>query len=208
MDFKRIEWIFFLAFLGLNVFLFNIYSEARSEQQNVLQSNQTIPIEQRLASKDQVLYGDEYHYRKNLSLLDQEYPTIVASQSYETIPFNDSSSRIDMTLASSDKLLQIAKYTQTHISNITPLREKMTLYSEKEAVNTLYLNNKLPSHSKILWTELAYTRILIVGDRNVYIPAWFVAVKADADVNIQIETVNAFSNRIITNNAVQKVENP
>ncbi|EHG28728.1 hypothetical protein HMPREF9478_01519 [Enterococcus saccharolyticus 30_1] len=270
--------------MGLNVFLFNIYSEARSEQQNVLQSNQTIPIEQRLASedikysgelsdeylsgyylsgeqtdlaaalreaqgekrlteattvkgqqlthissggfyisddtqaektvneylqrKDQVLYGDEYHYRKNLSLLDQEYPTIVASQSYETIPFNDSSSRIDMTLASSDKLLQIAKYTQTHISNITPLREKMTLYSEKEAVNTLYLNNKLPSHSKILWTELAYTRILIVGDRNVYIPAWFVAVKADADVNIQIETVNAFSNRIITNNAVQKVENP
>ena len=49
---------------------------------------------------------------------------------------------------------------------------------------------------------------MIVGDRNVYIPAWFVAVKADADVNIQIETVNAFSNRIITNNAVQKVENP
>lgn len=284
MDFKRIEWIFFLAFLGLNVFLFNIYSEARSEQQNVLQSNQTIPIEQRLASEDikytndlsdeylsgyylsgeqtdlaaalkeaqannqlvdsttvkgqqlthissggfyisddtqaektvneylqrqdQVLYGDEYYYMKNLSLLDQEYPNIVASQSYEDIPFNDSSSRIDLTLESADDLLQISKYTQTHISNITPLREKMTLYSEKEAVNTLYLNNKLPAHSKILWTELAYTRILIVGDKNVYIPAWFVAIKADADETIQIETVNAFSNRIITNNAVQKVENP
>ena len=36
---------------------------------------------------------------KTLSLLDQEYPTIVASQSYETIPFNDSSSRIDMTFS-------------------------------------------------------------------------------------------------------------
>ncbi|MGG2385723.1 two-component system regulatory protein YycI, partial [Enterococcus faecium] len=51
MDFKRIEWIFFLAFLGLNVFLFNVYSEARSEHQMVSQSNQTIPIEQRLESE-------------------------------------------------------------------------------------------------------------------------------------------------------------
>ena len=80
--------------------------------------------------------------------------------------------------------------------------------SEKEAVNTLYLNNKLPSHSKILWTELAYTMILKVREKNVYIPAWFIAFQLDGDDTIQIETVNAFSNRIITNNAVQKVENP
>lgn len=284
MDFKRIEWIFFLAFLGLNVFLFNIYSEARSEQQNVSQSNQTIPIEQRLDTEDirfsgklsdeslsgyylsgeqtdmaaalkeaqaadnlngettvkgqqlthvsssgfyisddaqaeetvngyleradQVLYGNEYQYISNLSSLEGDHPTVVAAQSYEGIPFNDSSSRMDITLENTDDLLQITKYSQTHISSITPLRERMTVYSEKEAVNTLYLNNKLPSHSTILWTELAYTMILKVRDKNVYIPAWFVAFKSDNDDTVQIETINAFSNRIITNNAVQKVENP
>jgi len=284
LDFKRIEWIFFLAFLGLNVFLFNIDSEARSEQQNVSQSNQTLPIEQRLDTEDirfsgklsdeslngyylsgeqtdmaaalkeaqaadnlngettvkgqqlthvsssgfyisddaqaeetvngyleradQVLYGNEYQYISNLSSLEGDHPTVVAAQSYEGIPFNDSSSRMDITLENTDDLLQITKYSQTHISSITPLRERMTVYSEKEAVNTLYLNNKLPSHSTILWTELAYTMILKVRDKNVYIPAWFVAFKSDNDDTVQIETVNAFSNRIITNNAVQKVENP
>lgn len=284
MDFKRIEWIFFLAFLGVNMFLFSIYHAAQNEQQDVGQSNQTIPIEQRLSTegikftgklsdehlngyylsgeqtelgeelkeaqqekklingttvkgqqlthvssggfyisddnqteqtvneylqhKDQVLFGDEYQYMKNLSLIEKDFPNIVASQSYEGIPFNDSSGRIDLYLEKSNDLLQIVRYTQTHISNITPLREKMTLYSEKEAVNTLYLNNKIPSQSTILWIQLAYTMILKVGEKNVYIPAWFVAIQTDSDEkNIQIESVNAFSNRIITNNAVQKVEN-
>lgn len=62
IDFKRIEWIFSSVF-GVECLLFNIYSEARSEQQNVLQSNQTIPIEQRLASEDIKYSGelsDEY----------------------------------------------------------------------------------------------------------------------------------------------------
>ncbi len=79
----------------------------------------------------------------------------------------------------------------------------MTVYSEKEAVNTLYLNNKLPSHSKILWTELAYTMILKVREKYVH-SCMVYCVQLDGDDTIQIETVNAFSNRIITNNAVQR----
>ena len=54
---------FFPSVFGVECLLFNIYSEARSEQQNVLQSNQTIPIEQRLASEDIKYSGelsDEY----------------------------------------------------------------------------------------------------------------------------------------------------
>ena len=53
----------FSSVFGVECLLFNIYSEARSEQQNVLQSNQTIPIEQRLASEDIKYSGelsDEY----------------------------------------------------------------------------------------------------------------------------------------------------
>ena len=52
MDFKRIAWIFFFAFLGVNVFLYNIYHEAGSEQTVVYRSDQKIPIEKRLDSEN------------------------------------------------------------------------------------------------------------------------------------------------------------
>ena len=35
MDFKRIEWIFFLAFLGLNIFLFGIYRKVNKREQRL-----------------------------------------------------------------------------------------------------------------------------------------------------------------------------
>ena len=41
MDFKKIEWIFFVAFLGLNVFLFRSYQETISQENNVIRSGQT-----------------------------------------------------------------------------------------------------------------------------------------------------------------------
>lgn len=52
MDFKKIEWIFFVAFLGLNVFLFSSYHDAVYQENNVIRSNQTESIQQRLASDD------------------------------------------------------------------------------------------------------------------------------------------------------------
>lgn len=55
MDFKRIEWIFFLAFLGLNMFLFGIYQEGLKEENNVSYSDQTDSIEKRL-NKDGISY--------------------------------------------------------------------------------------------------------------------------------------------------------
>ena len=55
MDFKRIEWIFFLAFLGLNIFLFGIYREGQQEESNVSSSSQTESIESRL-EKDNISY--------------------------------------------------------------------------------------------------------------------------------------------------------
>lgn len=52
MDFKKIEWIFFVAFLGLNVFLFRSYQETISQENNVIRSGQTESIQQRLSSDD------------------------------------------------------------------------------------------------------------------------------------------------------------
>ncbi|KAF1302425.1 two-component system regulatory protein YycI [Enterococcus saccharolyticus] len=286
MDFKRIEWIFFLAFLGVNIFLFSIYREARSEQDVVYRSNQKIPIEQRLASdniktegnfskehvegyylsgeptnmqtaleqerkrlnnpnllnqqtmvdettlthsvddqvyisddhkveavlqtffmqENKLLFGKEYMYVPEWSKLDDDYPEIRAAQSYEGIPIDDSSSRLVLSLERQAELLEVVQYTQTHISNLMPLREASNLYSEEDAINTLYINNKIPSNSTIKWQRLAYTLNLRVRGKNVYVPAWFVAIEGP-DETVQIERVNALTNRIVTNTPVQTVEN-
>lgn len=286
MDFKRIEWIFFVAFLGLNIFLFSIFHAAKNEESNVTSANQKIDIQVRLdnddiklnkqlskdihqgyylsaeqtnlkedvekhrqesedhnflvsgtsydgnalsrtprgnfyisddkktasslnsflSQTDQILYGTQYGYIPHLSFADKEYPELIAAQSFDGIFFNDSTSRLELTLEERDSLMRISRYTQTHLNSIEKLREKMPLYSERDAVETLYINNKLPQKSRILWSELFYTMILQVRGKNVYVPAWFIAVESGQN-NTQVEVVNAFSNRIITNNQLQKVEN-
>ncbi|WP_165005347.1 MULTISPECIES: two-component system regulatory protein YycI [unclassified Enterococcus] len=288
MDFKKIEWIFFVAFLGLNVFLFSSYHEAVYQENNVIRSDQTESIQKRLASDDisytgkissesrqgyylsaeetdlrqslstyrrsaqksglldsnvvldgnlltktlsssesedsvinpekigsslsqflrkneNVLFGNEYEYTKNFSALDDDSYEIQASQSYEGIPFNDDTAKIILSMDKSDGEYLITKYTQTHLSHIEQLREKMELCTEEEAIKTLYVNNKIPRGSKILWRQLAYSCILKVREKNVYVPVWHVAIET-ADKAVQVETVNAFSNTIVTNNAVPKVE--
>ncbi|GGC85168.1 two-component system regulatory protein YycI [Enterococcus wangshanyuanii] len=292
MDFKRIEWIFFLAFLGLNMFLFGIYQEGVKEENNVSFSDQTDSIEKRLAKdditykekltgekkegyylsgeqtnfydaiqneretrdrnffkngvelvdnsitiypqmnytqtsyfideknveksletflkdRDSVLFGAEYHYMPDFSSLEGDFPELVASQAYKNIPFKDDTAQISLKLENtgeSDGIHKINKYTQTHIQGIEELRDKMDLFSDRDAIETLYINNKIPSSSKITFMELAYTRIYKIREKNVYVPVWFVGIKAKGS-NLQIEQVNAMSNTIITNNTVPKVEN-
>lgn len=287
MDFKKIEWIFFVAFLGLNVFLFSSYHDAVYQENNVIRSDQTESIQKRLASdditytgkisseskqgyylsaeqtnlstslanyrkagksgllesgvfldgdvltkslssseaeknvidpdkirssledflanKDNILFGNEYVYTKNFSHLEEEPLEIQASQEYEGIPFNDVTAKIVLSLEKNDNDYSITKYMQTHLSDIEQLREKTELYTEEEAINTLYINNKIPRGSKILWRQLAYSCILKVREKNVYVPVWHVAIET-SDKVVQIESVNAFSNTIVTNNTVPKVE--
>lgn len=281
MDFKRIEWIFFLAFLGLNIFLFGIYREGLQEEHNVAYSDQTEPIENRLAKdditykgtlsaekpegyylsgeqtdfaaaikkgqvehknfynsgtditdntlvnypqknyfidekdvetslraflseKDAVLYGNEYQYFPEISKLKSSTPEVLAVQTYKGIPFYDDTAKLIISEEKADNLLKITKYTQTHIENIEELRDKMDLYSQRDAVDTLYVNNKIPSNSKLSFIKLAYSRIYKVREKNVYVPVWFVGI-INSDSS-QIEQVNAVSNTIITNNTVPKVE--
>ncbi|MBO0422369.1 hypothetical protein BCR22_14120 [Enterococcus plantarum] len=292
MDFKRIEWIFFLAFLGLNMFLFGIYQEGLKEENNVSFSDQTDSIEKRLDKdgitykgtfsgekkegyylsgeqtnfynviqaeretkdrnffkngvewtdntltvypqmnyaqtsyfideknieksldaflndKNSVLYGSQYRYLPEFSTLQGEFPEIIVSQSYKSILFKDDTAQISLKLEKSDEsdgLHKINKYTQTHIQGIEELRDKMDLSSERDAIETLYINNKIPSNAKITFRKLAYTRIYKIREKNVYVPVWFVGIKSSGS-NLQIEQVNAMSNTIITNNTVPKVEN-
>ncbi|AYW45471.1 two-component system regulatory protein YycI [Tetragenococcus koreensis] len=286
MDFRKIGWIFFFTFLGLNIFLFSIYKKADDQENVVYRTDQKVPIEDRLDSEDitysgdfsqkqhkgyylsgdptdmnqaldeererlddpdllneqtstegqtlthnitdekaitepsqaadvldqflqqedQVLFGEQYSYLKDVSSFSGDYPTLVAAQSYEGIPIDDSSSRIEIELSNQDDKLSFNNYTQTHISDLVPLREAISLYSEEEIINTLYVNNKIPNNSEIKWRHLAYTLTLQVRGQNVYVPAWFVAIE-DEDGQTQVERVNALTNRIITNSTVQTVEN-
>ncbi|MFL0551987.1 two-component system regulatory protein YycI [Enterococcus hirae] len=288
MDFKKIEWIFFVAFLGLNVFLFRSYQETISQENNVIRSGQTESIQQRLSSddisytgkissesrqgyylsaeetdlskeldsqrhgtskkgllssgivfndnvltktlsetesensifdpdkmgssvnsflnkKNNVLFGSDYVYMKNFSDLDSATPEVQASQKYDGLPFYDDTAKIVFSLNKQDKSYAVTKYTQTHLSDIEQLREKTELHTEEDAIKTLYVNNKISRGSKILWRQLAYSCILKVREKNVYVPVWYVAIETP-DKSIQVESVNAFSNTTVTNNTIPKVE--
>jgi len=281
LDFRKIEWIFFLVFIGLNIFLFSIYWNNQHEQSLVTSSNQREDILQRLENdevtvneevsdehregyylsaeqdnfesllsatgnptiarnsnisdkvltsypseetkfdlkkatssfnrlmknKDFILDGQEYTYLPDISKKDDDLAKIVGAQSYEGIPFVDETSRVTLDIEKNNDQEQVMKYTQTRLKEIEPLREKMTLYSEKEILNTLYINNNIPSNSTITNIYLGYFRTLEVREKNVYVPVWFVKVRT-SDKTTQIEKVNALNNQVITNNLVPKVENP
>lgn len=281
MDFRKIEWIFFLVFIGLNIFLFSIYWNNQHEQSLVTNSNQREDIMHRLENdeiqvkkavsdehregyylsaeqdnfesmlnapadqtitgnwtisdrvltnlpngetefdlkkatssfnrlmrdKEFIVEGTEYTYLPDISKKDDELGKIVGAQSYEGIPFIDETSRLTLDIEKSDDQDRVSKYTQTRLKDIEPLREKMTLASEKEILNTLYINNNIPSKSTITNIYLGYFRTLEVREKNVYVPVWFVKIKT-SDKTTQIEKVNALNNQVITNNLVPKVENP
>lgn len=285
MDFKRIEAIFLVAFLCLDIFLFSIYRQSQNEQtpinnsstikitqrlkedkikyegkissehtdgyylsatqtnlntelQNMKKTNKLenvdvlrssvkdnllsltpekdlsvnkkgqIPtlIRETLTNQKEIILGKDYRYQDEIHQQSDGYLDVYACQKYEGIPINDITAQIKFTLKKNDENYRIEKIQQMHLSNLTALREKMPLVSEEDALTTLYINNKLSKNDEILWSKLAYTLVLQVRGKNVYVPAWFVSIRHE-DKKEQVEIVNAFRNRIITNAAVRKVEN-
>lgn len=285
MDFKRIEAIFLVAFLCLDIFLFSIYRQSQNEQTPINNSS-TIKITQRLkedkikyegkissehtdgyylsatqtnlntelqnmkktkklenidvlrssvkdnllsltpekdlsvnkkgqiptlvretlTNQKEIILGKDYRYQDEIHQQSDGYLDVYACQKYEGIPINDITAQIKFTLKKNDENYRLEKIQQMHLSNLTALREKMPLVSEEDALTTLYINNKLSKNDEILCSKLAYTLVLQVRGKNVYVPAWFVSIRHE-DKKEQVEIVNAFRNRIITNAAVRKVEN-
>lgn len=284
MDFKRIEWLFFLVFLSLDIFLFTLYWEGMNEENSVSLTEQTESIEKRLAkekitysgqlsnekfegyylsaeqtnfgqfelqndfynrvdrtentitvypqmknnvtnyfingkevkksletflyAKDNVVYGDQYEYLAEFSNINIDFPEVYVFQKYKNISFKDDTAQISFKLeklGEQEGLYKINKYTQAHIQEVEELRDKMDLYSEKDAIDTLYINNKITSNSKIVFRKLAYSRIYKIREKNVYVPVWFIGIQAHENT-LQIEQVNAMNNIIITTSLVPKVE--
>lgn len=276
MDFKRVEGIFLVVFLFLNMFLFYVYQEGKTEQKIVTTGAISDNIEERLRADDikiphslsekvqqgyylsaeesqflpdikdvlkgqewqvngsqlignmllkpdfilsdgdeekqikefvntegNVYKGSEYVLNKNETQADTQY---VFNQEFEGIPFSDETSQLTVNLTK-DHLdsLSIEFYDQTYLSNIEALRDPQNLISERDAVISLYTNNRLQSGNTVKWIELGYTWIFTVREKNIYIPAWFIAVESNKN-NLQVERVNAFTNTVISSN-VSEVKN-
>lgn len=273
MDFKRIELIFLIAFVGINLFLFNTYISGRNEIDHQSESNISSDLEQRLQSekisfkrafstekkegyylsgivddfseialeelKNQVdrldkgvlsgnflnetdpplsekefkqemshfvreaqniPYGNEY---VSLNIFSKENKQQIFAQHWEGIPFNDDSSKLTMELKEvTNSRWIVSNYIQTHIKDIEPLREKQELATERDAIMTLYMNNKIPSESRIKWTLLAYSNVFSIHGKNVYIPVWFVAIETNKN-NLQVERVNAFTSAVLSSNVTE-----
>ncbi len=58
----------FRRFLGLNVFLFSSYHDAVYQENNVIRSNQTESIQQRLASDD-ITYTGRFRLRTSKAII-------------------------------------------------------------------------------------------------------------------------------------------
>lgn len=275
MDFRRVEGIFFIVFLFLNMFLYYIYQEGREAQDYTSTGSISENLEERLKAdhieipselsktkkegyylsaeeddlvsdareqlKDQswqvnndqltsqvisqpdgmikkskdiesvnqfirsssnVLYGKDYVINKEETIPFKNY---IYNQAYDGIPFYDETSQLSV-MVSQDKSEndQITSYKQTHISRIEPLREVQSVISERDAIISLYTNNRIQSGDKIKWIHLGYTRIFTVRGKNVYIPAWFVSVESSKNVT-QTERINAFTNAIISSSVSEVI---
>lgn len=265
MDFKRIEFIFLVTFLSLNLFLAfsyfqgqaettqlpessyldNIESRLREEKitiphdfstqkregyylsaiptnfeerdmssnlhlndaMTVVEDLETIPIvdnskknirqevEMFISNSEDILDRDSYTYSSALS----EPPHIfVYTQVFEDIPFYDSSSKLVVSLEEmTNGRMTLSQFSQTHIEDVEPLREKQMLVTEHDAIVTLYLASRIPNGSTIKQTTLAYTKIFSVRGKDVYVPTWLVWIETK-DKDLQVEKINAFSNSIIS----------
>lgn len=92
---------------------------------------------------------------------------------------------------------QVIGYTQSYVSNVEPLREKTTTISQQKALIWLYQYNELPNNSRVVWSRLAYSRLLRVSDNNVYVPTWFIALRSKSTNNVVIKRVNAFTGAVM-----------
>lgn len=276
MDFKRVEGIFLVVFLFLNMFLFYVYQEGKSAQDTVSTGTISDNIESRLSAdeikiphdlsqkhkqgyylsgeeselvveakedlrniewqindnqltarlirkndmeisdsdeakkienfvsqKKNVIKGSDYVVNTYESKPGKQY---IYSQKWEGIPFYDETSRLAVSISKNELNRPIIEsYEQTYLNNIEALREQQPLISEREAIISLYTNNRLQPGNKIKSISLGYTRIFTVRGKNVYIPAWFVNVESGKNT-AQVERVNAFSSAVISSN-VSEVKN-
>lgn len=265
MDFRRIQWIFIVAFVAINTFLFVTWQKSDSTVTESSQRNannattilremkndgitfttpsskeaegyyvsaksglsrlragvdnltyqdlrfnatemtsylhQTLTVSPKkpqtqlnrfVKSNANVTAGDEYVYSAKLSKVSANEVVYVQKVPSGTIMAPSGQLRFRIGAKN-----QVISYTQSYVIQAEPLREKTTTISQQKALIWLYQYNELPNSTKVLWSKLAYSRLLRVSDNNVYVPTWFIALKSKNTDNVVIKRVNAFTGAVM-----------
>lgn len=175
-----------------------------NREANILEKVDVNSLENFILNPENVINGKAYVFDQSRS---KDKNKFVFTQEWEGIPFLDDTSILSVTVDQSQAgITFVESYDQNMLSSdIEPLREKQSLISERDAVISLYTNNRLPVNSKISRIQLGYSKIFTVREKGIYIPTWFIEVNNNKN-NSQIERVNAFTSAIITSN-VSEVKN-
>ena len=145
-------------------------------------------MNQFLTEKDNIYKGRDYRYFKEMS----SKSTLVYTTYYKGIPIEDSSAQIEFYI---DHNI-ISRYHQSCVSPIEEMRDEQELISDKEALYTLYMNNKISSGDKIRYVRLIYTKSYEWNNKVIYVPTWVVAIDNQTQRKV-LERVNAMTNRLM-----------
>ncbi|EHL98073.1 hypothetical protein HMPREF9103_01728 [Lentilactobacillus parafarraginis F0439] len=83
------------------------------------------------------------------------------------------------------------------MQDVNGLREKSETISETRALIWLYQYNEIPNNTKVVWSKLAYTKLLSIDTDRVFIPTWVIAIKPQNSPQVQLKKINAFTGGII-----------
>lgn len=123
---------------------------------------------------------------------------VIYAQTYHNLAFAEQEGQLRFFLKSENGTQKIIRYEQGKLKNIQALRSDVPLITDKEAVYTLFLNNKLVHNDTIQWLALTYSKIYQEGKIGVYVPTWLVSVKSKSKVE-ELYKVNAITSHVISN---------
>lgn len=139
-----------------------------------------------------VVNGTDYVYSEELTSLNPR--EVVYVQAMPSGKVYDASGEIRFKVDSDG---YVTGYNQTYVNDSKILREKTPTISEEKALTWLYQYNQIPNNSDILWTKLAYAKLLSINKTTVYVPTWFFGIRNNANQDVQVKRINAFTGTIV-----------
>lgn len=159
----------------------NVYSGILSEPLELSSSSKLTDQDLRkiesFMQSDAVIYGEEYSY----FYFDPVQSQAIYTQGHNGIPIADGTASVTFHFDSNHDILA---YDQSYAGELQPQGRNLILISEREAVEILFQNNKLPSNSSVSKPRLSYFRTLDLDDISMYAPVWFVQVTTGNQVDI------------------------
>lgn len=136
----------------------------------------------------QVLFGEEYEFIRYVPNKKQ----IIYGQIANHVPIADGTANITLHLNGSKEIIS---YEQTYAGPVTVQGDSRQLITDKNAVEVLYQNNKIPADADVRKPILTYYRTLNLNELSMYAPVWTVEIISGS--NIHIEQVDAVSGSVL-----------